>query len=291
MWTQGARVLYLTGPVQAANVAEEIEPIQQAVGETGAVVLAEQPPPPTEASFDFVVVTSGAPHDGEAFLSQLARVLKPGGSLVLHNTDKTEQELSSALTLAGFIEKRFASDHKQVIATKPNFSIGAKASLKHKKTTSPSSSSTTSSTSSTSSNNNVWKLSGDDMLEEDLTTPSSSTSSNAVWKISVDDIAAPSSSLIDESSLLEAEDLITPSAATGVKRDDCEVGKGGKRKACKDCTCGRADEEAAGQPQPPQAQPKSSCGSCYLGDAFRCSGCPYKGLPPFKPGEKVTITL
>ena len=38
------------------------------------------------------------------------------------------------------------------------------------------------------------------------------------------------------------------------------------------------------------ASPPLSCIQCYLGDAFRCASCPYKGLPAFEAGKKVQLT-
>nr|CAD1840824.1 unnamed protein product [Ananas comosus var. bracteatus] len=95
--------------------------------------------------------------------------------------------------------------------------------------------------------------------------------------------------LIDEDSLLTEEDLMKPQVPIV---GDCEVGS--TRKACKNCTCGRAEEEQKVQKLGLTAEqidnPQSACGNCGLGDAFRCGGCPYKGLPPFKLGEKVSLS-
>ncbi|XP_059481412.1 anamorsin homolog [Neocloeon triangulifer] len=93
---------------------------------------------------------------------------------------------------------------------------------------------------------------------------------------------------IDPDLLIDEEDLKKPDAASLLV-----CGTTGKRKACKDCSCGLdkvlAAENAGDETPKPQDQPKSSCGSCYLGDAFRCASCPYLGMPAFKPGEKVTL--
>jgi len=90
--------------------------------------------------------------------------------------------------------------------------------------------------------------------------------------------------LIDPDSLLDEEDLSRKT--NGVPLKVC--GTTGKRKACKDCTCGLA-EELKGEVQDLEPK-KSSCGSCYLGDAFRCASCPYLGKPAFKPGQKVQLS-
>ncbi|KAL1128862.1 hypothetical protein AAG570_013396 [Ranatra chinensis] len=104
-----------------------------------------------------------------------------------------------------------------------------------------------------------------------------------VWKLdgTVDD------ELIDSDLLLDENDLKKPDPSS-LK----VCGTTGKRKACKNCSCGLAEELAAekgdGEKKQEPAQ-KSSCGNCYLGDAFRCAGCPYLGMPAFKPGEKVSL--
>lgn len=130
--------------------------------------------------------------------------------------------------------------------------------------------------------------------------------------------------LIDEDTLLTEEDLKRPVVVRKspasmprivlifVSAPECAPRAGKRRRACKDCTCGLAQkiaaEDAAKRQDADQGlqalkldaddlaevdftvQGKvGSCGNCSLGDAFRCDGCPYIGLPAFKPGEEVRL--
>lgn len=106
------------------------------------------------------------------------------------------------------------------------------------------------------------------------------------WAAGASAVLPGAADVIDESSLLE--DVPAPQ---GKGKSDCSS----KPKACANCSCGRKEledklgaEEAKKQLENGKA--RSSCGSCYLGDAFRCDGCPYRGLPAFKPGSKVELS-
>jgi len=113
--------------------------------------------------------------------------------------------------------------------------------------------------------------------------------------------------LIDEDELMADEDLQRPIKIPS----ECKP-KAKRRRACKDCTCGlaarlEAEDKAKRQKADDDLNTMKlkaddlaevdftvqgkvgSCGNCSLGDAFRCDGCPYIGLPAFKPGEEVTI--
>ena len=84
-----------------------------------------------------------------------------------------------------------------------------------------------------------------------------------VWKISADD----GDDLMDEDSLLNEEELKpVPKGA-----DDCELAEG--RKACKNCSCGRAEAEALAEAGgQPSAAPTSACGSVSSAPYCHCCG-------------------
>uniref|UniRef100_A0A2K5PP87 Anamorsin n=1 Tax=Cebus imitator TaxID=2715852 RepID=A0A2K5PP87_CEBIM len=100
--------------------------------------------------------------------------------------------------------------------------------------------------------------------------------------LSANDMEDDSMDLTDSDELLDPEGLKKPDPAC-LQAAAC--GEGKKRKACKNCPCGLAEEL-----ERENSQPKSACGNCSPGDAFHCASCPYLGVPAFKPGEKVLLS-
>jgi len=116
---------------------------------------------------------------------------------------------------------------------------------------------------------------------------------------------------IAETETVDEDDLLLEDSAqcTLFQRTGATGEKSKIKKACKNCSCGlkeleeKAEAEANGTSVEPKKEVinlemdftvegvKSSCGNCALGDAFRCSGCPYAGLPPFAAGEVVKLSM
>lgn len=204
-------------------------------------------------------------------LAKLAKVLAPGGIMTLREPAgaRDSASLSTALTLSGFTSitahaPAAGSTLLEVTCKKPAHEVGASSRV----------------------------LSFAKKKPAGGAGPSAAT--KKVWQISGDDFDDDGDEMVEDDSLLDSEDLAMQTTAP--EPEDCST----KKRACKNCSCGRAEDEAAadaveeegGVPKPLAGPVASSaCGNCYLGDAFRCSSCPYLGMPAFQSGEKVTMSL
>ncbi|KAJ2872334.1 electron carrier [Coemansia aciculifera] len=269
------------------------------------------------AQYDVAIVNPAIPHTVEhssKVLGQVLLALKPSGTLVLYELvldvangieglpiTRTQEELEQQLKFAGFIETRtevqpvaeaglleLSEKHWKVSAAKdfaasitgrvltatasaakPSYNVGAAAALSF----------------------------GKKAKAKGVVAGSSAIAPKKAWMLNVD--SDDEAEIEDQDELLEEEDLAKPDAASLARPD----GAAPKRKACKNCTCGLAegnivdDSEACKPTDKPKrltkpvdvVNVKSACGNCSLGDAFRCSSCPYLGQPSFKPGEKVVL--
>ena len=213
---------------------------------------------------------SPAWHSDAKVLGALQALLKPGGTLVTATLAAPPPAASahqSELLVAGFADARASACavgvSAAVSAVKPTWVPGASFSLKSRKlkeNTAPANGSNAVGVANGA--NDAWKAlgGGDDLMDDD--------------------------DLLDESDLRSGADAAAAAKAAG---GDCST----KPNACKNCSCGRAEVEATGKVLTDEEKKafKSACGNCYLGDAFRCAGCPMLGMPAGAPPGQTKVTL
>lgn len=242
-----------------------------------------------------------SPSDYEALSSRLRELLvqalsalEPLGTLHIQNLSTSLPSLPSTLSHVGYT---VLSEGDSIIAQKPAHAVVAPAAA---------------------------------LPLRRRVDPERKASKKALWTLN-----SPATPPINAESLLTAADRQRPIPTC----EPMNAGAPRRKKACKNCTCGLAELEAEEAAQgkvvvldgaeggdavevdasekdrliaAAKTAPKatSSCGNCFLGDAFRCSSCPYLGkrsfkaciyghhfsctyavigLPAFKPGEKVEI--
>eukprot|EP00891_Asterochloris_glomerata_P003893 jgi/Astpho2/3893/fgenesh1_pg.00062_%23_60_t len=235
---------------------------------------------PQQAFDSAMSVADTAGHHTIALLAAMVASLRPGSTVILYEpmqgtAQQTVNTLCKQLLLAGFTDaaastlpsRTAPADLIAVMAKKPSYQPGARAAISLK--------------------GKGGKQSSGQVAHGVAAAQSQPAVSKAdaskVWALAA---STQDDDLLDDDELLTEEDQRPPVVPAA---SDCTTSK----KACKNCTCGRADAGAGVKVDltPDMLDnPQSACGSCGLGDAFRCSTCPYRGLPKFELGKKVALT-
>ncbi|CAM9385927.1 unnamed protein product [Discosporangium mesarthrocarpum] len=219
------------------------------------------------AAYDWVVIEDMAQAQNETLLEEVVQLLKAGGKVVV--VVSKEGQMKRVLTFAGFVDLSIGGGY--VMGAKATWEAGAAAAV------------------------NIPK--GSKAVEADAQPQNggNGVEKKTTWKVALnmeDDLdGGGEGDLVDEDALLDSAELPAKREAEG------DGGCATKRRACKDCSCGRAEmerelaaTEVVGGVGGVEA-PTSSCGNCYKGDAFRCATCPFLGKPAFEKGqEKVVLS-
>ena len=234
-------------------------------------------------SVDTLVSLADDPDNWHApeVLAAASRALRPGGSFVAatlvgvraeHTAEHTARAAVVAKCLvAGLVPANAESETRPagvafaVAATKPaTWEKGAAFSLKSRRLK--------------------------ENAEPRTNLPAAGSGDPASWKVlnTAEDDLLDDDELLDESELRAGADEAAAAKASG----GCATSKS----ACKNCSCGRAEAEAAAGDggvlsEEQKKEFKSACGNCYLGDAFRCAGCPMLGQPAGAPAGSTKVTV
>ncbi|ETI49537.1 hypothetical protein F441_06675 [Phytophthora nicotianae CJ01A1] len=215
-----------------------------------------------ENAFDAIVSFSEQTEQLGIELGAVLPLLKAGGVLQLHVANVQEEKKNAilmALMIGGLVD---TTDKKESSPFFPKFSDAVCFSSKKQSFES---------------------------TAIPLAIKSTTTQPIKKWTVLADDFGdEQDDDIIDEDTLLDDTDEVLQAA-----KADCGEKVGGKKRACKNCTCGLKDEDD----KPVMSEKDlnklvSGCGNCFKGDAFRCGSCPFLGKPAFKPGmEKVLLNL
>ena len=215
----------------------------------------------SDASIDEVKSIGFLPNDD--IQGQIFRLLKAKAKMSIEGClpdRESGQSLAVDLKIQGFVDimaaKDPASGERFIVCQKPDWDVGASANV------------SIPAASASASASSKWKMVADDLAEDDM---------------------------VDENELLNDEYVNKPRGDVAACSSEDLPDDGSKRRACKNWSCGLAEEEAAAEASGKTldaSTAKSSCGNCYKGDAFRCSSCPFLGKPAFEAGnEKVVLSL